>query len=269
MIKRVKPMYVIPQLLLSQKEKYSFSTTFKFYLGELMKKRIANGLELLLLLVSFIILWLPTLKVQHVDLIRDLPLDAYALGLVPRGNVYIIFFFYAITALMCIISIFVKSEHRDGKMHVIMPILLFLWTAPMLHVQVGTVVDEWEIVESTFPIYLFLGCLLSVFTVILPIISNRKCFLRMVSMMSHNCFVERARRETSSVMIVSPCFACSKREDNWHFTAVSPCSYSRKIFSAPARFSSRTWRATSCLFSFVEHLAYPYFISFLSLLYEP
>ena len=25
MIKRVKPMYVIPQLLLSQKEKYSFS----------------------------------------------------------------------------------------------------------------------------------------------------------------------------------------------------------------------------------------------------
>lgn len=165
MIKRVKPMYVIPQLLLSQKEKYSFSTTFKFYLGELMKKRIANGLELLLLLVSFIILWLPTLKVQHVDLIRDLPLDAYALGLVPRGNVYIIFFFYAITALMCIISIFVKSEHRDGKMHVIMPILLFLWTAPMLHVQVGTVVDEWEIVESTFPIYLFLGCLLSVFII--------------------------------------------------------------------------------------------------------
>lgn len=130
-----------------------------------MKKRIANGLELLLLLVSFIILWLPTLKVQHVDLIRDLPLDAYALGLVPRGNVYIIFFFYAITALMCIISIFVKSEHRDGKMHVIMLILLFLWTAPMLHVQVGTVVDEWKIVESTFPIYLFLGCLLSVFII--------------------------------------------------------------------------------------------------------
>ena len=97
-------------------------------------------------------------------------------------------------------------------------------------------------------------------TVMLPTMTSRRCLERMISMISHNCLVERARRETSSVIIVSPSCACSKREDSWHFTAASPCSYSRKTRSAPACFSSRTCLSMSCLLSLVEHLAYPYFI---------
>lgn len=130
-----------------------------------MKKKIANGLELLLLLVSFIILWLPTLTVTFANYSGDVTANTHVLGLLPRGNVYIIFFFYAVTALMCIISIFVKPEHRDGKMHVIMPVLLFLWTVSGLKIDVGTIVDKFVIVESRFPIYPFLLCLLGVFII--------------------------------------------------------------------------------------------------------
>lgn len=130
-----------------------------------MKKKIANGLELLFLLVSFIILWIPTLTVTFTNYSGDVTANTHALGLLIRWDVYVIFFFYAVTALMCIISIFVKPEHRDGKMHVIMPILLFLWTVSRLKIEVGTIVDKFVIVESRFPIYPFLLCLLGVFII--------------------------------------------------------------------------------------------------------
>ena len=42
------------------------------------------------------------------------------------------------------------------------------------------------------------------------------------------------------VDIVSPAVASSRREANCSFTTLSPCSYSRKICSAPACFNSRT-----------------------------
>ena len=41
------------------------------------------------------------------------------------------------------------------------------------------------------------------------------------------------------------------------FILLSPWSYSIKISSAPAAFSSRTWRVISCLLSLVEQRAYP------------
>ena len=63
-----------------------------------MKKKIANGLELFLLLVSFIMLWIPTLTVTIANYSGDVTATTHALGLLPRGNVYIIFFFYAVTA---------------------------------------------------------------------------------------------------------------------------------------------------------------------------
>ena len=96
--------------------------------GEIMKKKIANGLELLLLFVSFILLTLPTLKiVLAASNNTSLAVDGSIIGFTERGLVYVIFFLYAVTALMCIISIIAKPKHRDGKMHVIMPILLFLY----------------------------------------------------------------------------------------------------------------------------------------------
>lgn len=123
-----------------------------------MKKKIANGLELLLMLVSFILLWLPTLKIglaasNNTSLITD----GSIIGFTERGRVYVIFFLYAVTALMCIISIIAKPEHRDGKMHIIMPILLFLYCASAGSYEVGTVEQGFKIVANNFPVYLFLG----------------------------------------------------------------------------------------------------------------
>ena len=60
-----------------------------------MKKRIANGLELVLLLVTFILLWLPTLEVHYVKVSSPLLVTTFALGLVRRGNVYTIIFLSA------------------------------------------------------------------------------------------------------------------------------------------------------------------------------
>lgn len=129
-----------------------------------MKKRIANGLELVLLLVTFILLWLPTLEVHYVKVSSPLLVTTFALGLVRRGNVYTIIFLYAVTALMCIISIVSDPKHRDGKMHVVMPILLLLWVVP-IKVSEGSIVGEFEIVISSFPRLLFLCCFIGIFII--------------------------------------------------------------------------------------------------------
>ena len=110
------------------------------------------------MLVSFILLWLPTLKIglaasNNPSLITD----GSIIGFTEKGQVYVIFFLYAVTALMCIISIIVKPEHRDGKMHVIMPILLFLYCVSAGSYEVDTVKDGFKIVANNCPVYLFLG----------------------------------------------------------------------------------------------------------------
>ena len=99
------------------------------------------------------------------------------------------------------------------------------------------------------------ACPLRQSIVILLTMTRHRCFLLMASMISQSCLVERARRETSSVIIVSPACACSRSKDNCSLTAASPCSYSRKMRSAPACLSSRTCRSISCLLSLVEHAA--------------
>lgn len=45
--------------------------------------------------------------------------------------------------------------------------------------------------------------------VMLPTITSRRCFSRMISIISHNCFVLRLNLLTSSVMMVSPSAAVS------------------------------------------------------------
>ena len=128
-----------------------------------MKKKIANGLELLLLFVSFILLTLPTLKiVLAASNNTSLAVDGSIIGFTERGQVYVIFFLYAVTALMCIISIIAKPKHRDGKMHVIMPILLFLYCVSAGNYEVDTVKNGFRIVENNFPVYLFLGLYLGI-----------------------------------------------------------------------------------------------------------
>ena len=85
-------------------------------------------------------------------------------------------------------------------------------------------------------------CPLEQSTHILPTMDSRKHFSLTVSIISQSCLVLLARRETSSVMMVSPACAVSKSVYNCSFTALSPCSYSRNICSAPAAFSSLVCR---------------------------
>lgn len=71
-------------------------------------------------------------------------------------------------------------------------------------------------------------------SVILPIITNRRRFSRTRSIISHSCWVLRASRGTSNVMMVSPACAWANIASCWLFILLSPCSYSRKRVSAPA-----------------------------------
>ena len=125
-----------------------------------MKKKIANVLEIVLFIIAFVMLWLPLLSVQAVELVRPLPLEVSVMGITETAFVYVICFLFGVNILMCLVSIIVKKQHRDGKMHVIMPILLFSYCCTIT-ISVGTVTSDgvWEIVECAFPSMLFLGCL--------------------------------------------------------------------------------------------------------------
>ena len=121
-----------------------------------MKKRIANGIQLILIISAFIVLWIPCIEIQHVDLIRYTPIKTHAIGVMDKGTAYVIFALFAINALMCIISIVTKSEHKDGKAHIVMPIIMFFYAAT-INVEEGNAVGaEWVIVKSNFSTLLFL-----------------------------------------------------------------------------------------------------------------
>ena len=66
-------------------------------------------------------------------------------------------------------------------------------------------------------------------TVMLPTMSNRRRLARITSIISHNCFVLLARRDTSKVIM-----GLLPKRYNWHFKTMSPCSYSKNTTSAPA-----------------------------------
>lgn len=131
-----------------------------------MKKRIANGVQLVLMLVSFVLLWVPCVKLQYVDLIRDMPIDASMVDIMKyQGTVYSVFAVFAITAILCIISIIVKPEHKDGKIHVILSIVLFFFATMSIVNEGSAVGEEWMVVESKFPTYLYLACLVGAIVV--------------------------------------------------------------------------------------------------------
>lgn len=126
-----------------------------------MKKRIANGIQLVLMLISFITLWIPSIKLQYVDMLRDMPIDASMVDVLKHnGTAFSLFIIFAITALLCIISIMVKPEHKDGKIHIIMSVVLLVYGTLSGVAEGSAVGTEWMVVESNFPTYLYFGCLL-------------------------------------------------------------------------------------------------------------
>lgn len=133
--------------------------------GVEMKKKVANAVELILLIVSFIMLWLPLISLQYTDLLRPMPITASVIGITTRRMAYALFALYGINAFMCLLSVITKKEHRDGKLHAIMPIILFLYCATGPNTSVGEVHGDWIIVASSFPTYLFLALMLGVVAV--------------------------------------------------------------------------------------------------------
>lgn len=97
--------------------------------------------------------------------------------------------------------------------------------------------------------------------VMLPRISSLICFCLIRLTISQSCCVLLLKRETSQHMMVSPGWATSRSMSRFCLTLASPCSRSVIISSAPADFSSRTWRFRSWPFSSARlQRAYPYFL---------
>ena len=91
-----------------------------------MKKKIANAVQLVLILGVFIILKSPTIDAYHISATMPTPGHMAALSLM-RGYIttYILYILTAIIVAMCLVSIVVKSEHKDAKIHSTLPIFWF------------------------------------------------------------------------------------------------------------------------------------------------
>lgn len=127
----------------------------------MMKKKIANALELVLLAGSFIILNTANVRVVDATVATATPGSMKYLTLMAHYTLqyYPMLFLYVVCAIMCVVSIIVKSEHRDGKLHAILPALLFLsvhWNIISLGDQVG----RWSIIGYDFPTTIFEVCMI-------------------------------------------------------------------------------------------------------------
>ena len=102
----------------------------------ILKKKIANVVELILLIVSFIILniqnmtiignsvWSEPYKVSAIDC-----MEKYTLQFIPMC------IFYILCAIMCIISILSKKQYKDGKIHGILAIVLFVGAGDIYNIK--------------------------------------------------------------------------------------------------------------------------------------
>ena len=127
-----------------------------------MKKKIANALELALVAGSFVILNLATvLAVHNSALATATPGRMKPLALMAYYTLqyYPMLFLYAVIAIMCIISIVSKNEHRDGKLHASLPVIWYLlvhWNLISLQGEVGNFV----ITGYDFPTAIFEVCMI-------------------------------------------------------------------------------------------------------------
>ena len=118
----------------------------------ILKKKIANVVELILLIVSFIILniqnmtiignsvWSEPYKVSAIDC-----MEKYTLQFIPMC------IFYILCAIMCIISILSKKQYKDGKIHGILAIVLFV----SVNWNLISCTSGDNIIENNFPGVIF------------------------------------------------------------------------------------------------------------------
>ena len=107
-----------------------------------MKKRIANAVELLLLLISFAILSTANIKLISGGAVSVIGASQkYALQFYPMCALYLL------CSIMCVVSIVSKNQYKDGKAHGILALLLFIVT----NWNVITCTPSAEILENNFP----------------------------------------------------------------------------------------------------------------------
>lgn len=133
-----------------------------------MKKKIANALELALLAGSFIILNIACVRGGYLIEINGKWVDGSLISVKPLElmshyslQYYPMLFLYAVIAIMCIISIVAKKEHRDGKLHASLPVFLFLLTHWNL-ISLGEEVGNFVITGYDFPTAIFEVCMIGV-----------------------------------------------------------------------------------------------------------
>ena len=122
-----------------------------------MKKRIANAVELLLLIVSYIML-----SIANIELV-----SGGAVSVLGASKKYVLQFYpmcalYLICAIMCVVSIISKKAYKDGKIHSILTVILFF----IVNWNLITCVPSDSIATNNFPgaifeLILFLAVIIS------------------------------------------------------------------------------------------------------------
>ena len=122
-----------------------------------MKKRIANAIQLLLLIVSYVML-----SIANIELV-----SGGAVSVLGASKKYVLQFYpmcvlYLVCAVMCIVSIVSKKAFKDGKIHSILAVILFF----VVNWNIITCVPSDEVAVNNFPgaifeIILFLAVVVS------------------------------------------------------------------------------------------------------------
>lgn len=117
-----------------------------------MKKKIVNAIQLVLMLVVFVLLKLPSVEAYHITASNPTAGHISVFSLIEAGmtfTTWILYLLFAIIMLMCVVSIIAKSEHKDAKIHCSLPIFWFIVLAYGIIVSTTNADGSaWVIVSS-------------------------------------------------------------------------------------------------------------------------
>ena len=130
-----------------------------------MKKKIANGIELLFLIVSYIIMLIPCYTVS-VTTSKGFTYETTVSAMDCIGKFSIMkipmYALFLLCVVMCIVSILSKKEHKDGRIHSILAINLFLYVN---YCVISCSAGYGKTISTKFPTGIFEFCLFAVIVV--------------------------------------------------------------------------------------------------------
>ena len=140
-----------------------------------MKKKIANAVQLILLIIPFVLLNMRNITVMG-DGVWSQPYDTSAFNLIDRFPMFSIpmYVLFLLSAVMCIISIISKSTYKDGKAHGAVAIVLFIVTVFNLITCTQDGEDLYIVSSESFPGVIIIGLL---FAVIVVAFAKRASFI--------------------------------------------------------------------------------------------